>query len=108
MKKTYKYQIVGEERHPRGHVIYHLQYKMLDGRISEKFVGKYQLRAMAREGRLGGHMSDQIRAIIDREPSERKGRVAKKEVEPKMYSLPDVFEVEKLISDDPLITRKWG
>lgn len=98
MKIKYTYQIVDERREPRGHMMYFLRCTN-DRVFSEFWVGENKLRRMYREKRIVGTMTDPQRNAIGKD--KRKPRTTYNEpvevlAEPKMYSLPDVFEVEKL------------
>lgn len=105
MKKKYTYQIVSERKEDNKRLSYFLKCNNSNAG-TEMWVGESKLRRMYREGRIVGNLTDQQRYAIGRD--KRKPRTTYNEPIdippnapevapelPKMYNLPDVFEVER-------------
>lgn len=83
MKKTYKYQIVSEQKQHQGHMLYLLRYKADNGAKSEYWVGQSRLRRFYEQGRLVDKLSDHVKEVVTAKPIKPvpKGKI---KLEPRM------------------------
>jgi hypothetical protein len=105
MKKTYKYQVVSEEKQPQGHMLYFLRYKADNGAKSEYWVGQTRLRRFYEQGRLTDKLSDHLKAVVTAKPAKPVPKT-KMKLEPRMEGDGPVYSKPKWNLKDFEIVRE--
>lgn len=73
-KKTYKYQIVSEQRQPFGHMLYLIRYIAKNGAKSEQWIGQSKLKRFYEQDRLDGTLSSHVKSVVTAELHKSQGR----------------------------------
>ena len=126
MKTAYQYQVVNEARQPAGHMMYQLRHKSKNGALTEFWIGANRLKRFYQQNKIVGQISSHVKYVVTNEPK-KLGRPKKvkltprvkdeelepseiikmaNDINPRMYSLPDVFVVEPLVRYKAVKTAK--